>query len=174
MIALHLHQWPGHPEPTAYVNIVDEELSHFLAWLKAWVIPAEVADPMSRYGIKSIISDQVREAAFQASPESGLLELIQAWWAKLTATERRKPWEGSSLQLRDALSNSMESSSKDALRGLEGNKLGHKLKDLCVRPDTGITLLPKTSKKKDSNRYRIWLPDIDSTAKPSTFEATQG
>jgi hypothetical protein len=174
MIALQLHQWPDHPEPSVYLNIVDEELPHLLAWLKAWAIPADVADPMSRYGIKSIISDQVRESAFQASPESGLLELIQAWWAKLTPTERRKPWEGSSLQLRDALSDSMQSSSKDALRGLEGNKLGYKLKDLCARPDTGITLLPRTSKKKDSNRYRIWLPDIDSTATPSSFDATQG
>ena len=174
MIALHLHQWLDHPEPSVYSKIVDEELSHFLAWLKAWVIPAEVADPMSRYGIKSVISEKVREAAFQSSPESGLLELIQAWWAKLPSSESRKPWVGTALELREVLTTSLETSSRDALRGLEGNKLGYKLKDLCARPDTGLSLIPKTSKKKDCNKYKIFITDVESSAKPSSVHVNVG
>ena len=164
----------GSDTDTRIAKIVDEELSHFLAWLKAWVIPAEVADPMSRYGIKSVISEKVREAAFQSSPESGLLELIQAWWAKLPSSESRKPWVGTALELREVLTTSLETSSRDALRGLEGNKLGYKLKDLCARPDTGLSLIPKTSKKKDCNKYKIFITDVESSAKPSSVHVNVG
>ena len=173
MIALHLHQWTGHPEPSVYATVVDEELSHLLAWLKGWVIPAEVADPMSRYGIKSIISDTVREAQFQSSAESGLYEVIQEWWSKRTAPERKVPWIGTSLQLREELSEAVEAGAKDALKGLEGQRLGYKLSALCKDPSNGMEVIPRCSKYKGSNQYKIFLTEVESKAKPSTFEVNK-
>ena len=174
MIALHLHQWPDHPEPSVYAHVVDEELPHFLAWLKSWVIPAEVADPMSRYGIKSIISETVREAAFESSVENGLYEVIQAWWSQMPSHERKTPWIGTGLQLREALSMAVPDGAKSALRGLEGISLGRRLSALCARHDSGMEILPRASKKKDPNKYKIFLPEVESTAKSTSFDVNKG
>ena len=88
--------------------------------------------------------------------------------------ERKTPWIGTGLQLREALSMAVPDGAKSALRGLEGISLGRRLSALCARHDSGMEILPRASKKKDPNKYKIFLPEVESTAKSTSFDVNKG
>lgn len=171
MIALHMHQWPGHPSPDVYTSVIQDELHHFLSWLKAWVIPPEVADPMSRYGIKSLISKTVKDHQFQGSASASIMSIIELWWSCLTETERKQPWVGTASQLHRSMGNLLLDTAREVLRGVDTTRLGYRLADLAERDDSGVAKVQRGTKYKGSNKYTIFLPWIDGNNSVTLSEA---
>jgi hypothetical protein len=77
-IALTMKTWHDHPAPEVFDGLEDTELPHFLAWLKDWAPPEAILEPRSRYGVRSIIADEVREASFASSAVGSCMTRLQA------------------------------------------------------------------------------------------------
>ena len=173
LIVLQMKAWVDHPPTDYFEGIEFQELPHFLAWLKRFIIPECIKSTNSRYGIRSIIAPDVRIKVQASSLAGSFEEILHTWWKQLPLSERKKPFTGTSADILDALGVAF-SSRPEMLRGLDTVKMGYRLRELATRGDSGVTLLPRSgAKSKRSNIYSIFLPWFDE--KPSVvFDTTEG
>jgi hypothetical protein len=171
LIVLQMQSWPDHPSTEYFDGIETEELPHFLAWLKRFIIPECIKSTNSRYGIRSIIAPDIRVKVQASSLAGSFEEILHTWWKQLPLIERKKPFQGTSADILDALGVAF-SSRPEMLRGLDTVKLGYRLRELATRGDSGVTLLPRTgAKTKRSNIYSIFLPWFNDPKPAVVFDA---
>jgi hypothetical protein len=170
LIVLQMKAWVGHPSTEFFNGIEADELPHFLAWLKRFIIPECIKSTNSRYGIRSIIAPDIRVKVQASSLAGSFEEILHTWWKQLSLAERKKPFCGTSADILDALGVAF-SSRPEMLRGLDTVKLGYRLRELATRGDSGVTLLPRTgAKSKRSNIYSIFLPWFDEPKPTVVFD----
>lgn len=171
LIVLQMHPWVDHPSTEYFDGIETEELPHFLAWLKRFVTPDCIKSTNSRYGIRSIIAPDIRVKVQASSLAGSFEEILHTWWKLLPLGERKKPFQGTSADILDALGVAF-SSRPEMLRGVDTVKLGYRLRELATRGDSGVTLLPRTgAKTKRSNIYSIFFPWFNDPKPPVVFDA---
>lgn len=171
-IALTMQTWANHPGPEVFEGLEQTELPHFLAWLKAWTPPADIIDQKSRYGVKSTISEEVREISFASSAAGSIEEMLSEWWVRRPSTERAKPYIGTSLAILEELGACFQNS-PEQMRGLDRYKLGIRLRELAAMKNRGVKVLPKSKHHKGANKYEIFMPWVDS--RPDvTYDAGEG
>ena len=162
MIILHLQTWKDQPGPTAYKSVVTDELPHLLAWLKSWEIPEEVCDPLNRYGIKSLIAPTIKSMIYEESAIADFRSTLEEWWKGLTDKERRSPWKGTVAKLRLDLNEGLKDTG--ILQGMTTNALGRLLKTMSHDKDSGITIVPRSPNTRVSNRFTIFLKDVEGNS----------
>jgi hypothetical protein len=160
-IALTMKTWHDHPAPEVFDGLEDTELPHFLAWLKDWAPPEAILEPRSRYGVRSIIADEVREASFASSAAGSIEEMLAEWWARRPASERKLPFVGTSLAILEELGACFKNS-PEQMRGLDRYRLGIRLRELADRGNKGVSILPKRAKHKGGNKYEVFMPWVES------------
>jgi hypothetical protein len=153
MIILAMKRWEGAPAPEEFIGLEQEELSHFLAWLKQWQIPSDIEDKKSRYGIKSFISPEIRELNDASSSGAQLLSVLDSWWKRRASELQKIPWEGTAVDLHQSLHDVFDNTS--LTREWSVRNIGQQLAQLSNRPGTGITLVRKRSGPKKIHRYKI-------------------
>ena len=153
MIILAMKKWDDAPAPEEFKNLEKDELSHFLAWLKQWQIPAEIEDKKSRYGINSFISPEIRELNDASSSGAQLLSVLDSWWKRRASEVQKIPWEGTAVDLHQSLHDVFDNTS--LTREWSVRNIGQQLAQLSNRPGTGITLVRKRSGPKKIHRYKI-------------------
>jgi hypothetical protein len=157
IIALQMKSWANHPSPESFNGLEEDELCHFLAWLKDWTPPASLINTKSRYGMPAFLAPAIKDAAFASSSVAGLSELILAWW-KRGGIDRRKagPWVGNATDLLTAITDELPGVDK----GLNRYHLGRQLSALSTREGSRVELISsKSSKHKGANRFRIHPPE---------------
>jgi len=105
-----LHLFKCHPTWAAKFSslnennaMLDRELPHFLAWLKAWKPPIGVEDRRNpRYGVVSYHHPALVDSARDSSPDHRFVEILEAWRESMLALVGRdeKPeWHGTCTDL---------------------------------------------------------------------------
>lgn len=160
VIALHLKQWPDHPAPEVYDNIEEEELPHYIAWLKAHKPPAEVLDPNDRYEVKSFICPEVRRYLFEESAANDLLAVLEVWWKARVSAGHRGWFKGTCAELLGDISELLPNTS-GYMRGMTPRTLGYRLRELANTLEGAIRIVRKKNAHKGSNQYNINLSYLE-------------
>lgn len=110
-----------HEEREAFTTRLREELPHFLEFLLAWEIPAELRGP--RYGITHFHHPDLMAAIDDLAPEHRLLTIIDRELFSRDGVEilEGEPWEGTAEELERKLTNSGSSSRQELQRLLTFN-----------------------------------------------------
>jgi hypothetical protein len=69
------------------------------------------------------------------------------------------------------MGNLLLDTAREVLRGVDTTRLGYRLADLAERDESGVTIVPRNSKKKGANKYTIFLPWIDGNDSVTLSEA---
>ena len=136
---------------------VESELPAFLAWLKAWEIPARYIDAPNRYYIRSYIAPEVREKIEASSPAAVLRDIINAWWARRGTTD---PWEGTAVELHQSFNDTFDNAT--LIRDWTAQKIGRRLSELEAEGDPNVTLIAKRSGKAKVHKYRLTYPGLEA------------
>jgi hypothetical protein len=139
---------------------VEIELPAFLAWLKAWDIPAKYIDAANRYYVMSYISPEVMEKIAAASPSAELRDTINAWWDRRDGNE----WEGTAVELHQSFNDTFDNAS--LTRQWTVRSIGRRLGELQSQGDPNVELVAKRSGKAKLYKYRLTRPKIESEPEP--------
>jgi hypothetical protein len=171
VIGCYMKAWPDHPDAVVFDNLETTELPHFLAWLLEWTPPDSVLDSRSRYGIRALVSEEIREKVFAASTTGAVQEKLNEWWSRRTSDERKKPYTGTACAILEELGACFRNS-PEQLRGMTQTSLSARLRELACMGDCGVEVVPKSPKSKKSIRYKIFLPWAEAP-ESGTFDARQ-
>ena len=139
---------------------VEIELPAFLAWLKAWDIPAKYIDAANRYYVMSYISPEVMEKIAAASPSAELRDTINAWWDRRDGNE----WEGTAVELHQSFNDTFDNAS--LTRQWTVRSIGRRLGELQSQGDPNVELVAKRSGKAKLYKYRLTRPKIEPEPEP--------
>jgi hypothetical protein len=139
---------------------VESELPAFLAWLKAWEIPAKYIDAANRYYVMSYISPEVMEKIAAASPSAELRDTINAWWDRREGNE----WEGTAVELHQSFNDTFDNAS--LTRQWTVRSIGRRLGELQSQGDPNVELVAKRSGKAKLYKYRLTRPKIEPEPEP--------
>jgi hypothetical protein len=139
---------------------VESELPAFLAWLKAWEIPAKYIDAANRYYVMSYISPEVMEKIAAASPSAELRDTINAWWDRRDGNE----WEGTAVELHQSFNDTFDNAS--LTRQWTVRSIGRRLGELQSQGDPNVELVAKRSGKAKLYKYRLTRPKIEPEPEP--------
>ena len=160
IIAILMKQWPGQLPPEAFNTIVEDELGHFLAWIKAWDIPSILLDTSNRYGIKSYISPIVRGEAMANSNDGRIRNLLEDWWTLLGSHEQRVPWVGTAQNLMRQFEDNYKGQS---IKDITTRTLGLALTRLSAIKDSGVHIAqaPTAGRRNVAKKFSIFLPETE-------------
>ena len=139
---------------------VESELPAFLAWLKAWGIPAKYIDAANRYYVMSYISPEVLEKISAASPSAELRDMLNAWWDRRDGNE----WEGTAVELHQSFNDTFDNAS--LTRQWTVRSIGRRLGELQSQGDPNVELVAKRSGKAKLYKYRLTRPKIEPEPEP--------
>ncbi len=139
---------------------VEIELPAFLAWLKAWDIPARYIDAANRYYVMSYISPEVLEKIAAASPSAELRDMLNAWWDRRDGNE----WEGTAVELHQSFNDTFDNAS--LTRQWTVRSIGRRLGELQSQGDPNVELVAKRSGKAKLYKYRLTRPKIEPEPEP--------
>lgn len=143
---------------------VESELPAFLAWIKAWDVPAKYIDAANRYYIRSYIAEEVMEKIAAASPTAELRDMLNTWWERRGQDD---PWEGTAVDLHQSFNDVFDNTS--LTRQWSVRALGRRLAELQNQGDPNIQLISKRYGKSKVHRYRLTKPvaeDLEPEPEP--------
>ena len=135
---------------------VESELPAFLAWLKAWEVPAKYIDAANRYYVMSYIADEVLEKISAASPTATLRDMLNTWWDRRGTDE---PWEGTAVDLHQSFNDVFDNN--PLTREWPVRILGRRLGELQAQGDPNVQLIARRYGKMKVNKYRLTKPAPD-------------
>jgi hypothetical protein len=135
---------------------VESELPTFLAWLKAWEIPAKYIDAANRYYVMSYIADEVLEKISAASRTAELRDMLNSWWGRRGTDE---PWEGTAVDLHQSMNDVFDNN--PLTREWPVRILGRRLGELQAQGDPNVQLIARRYGKMKVNKYRLTKPAPD-------------
>jgi len=169
VIALHMKQWPDHPAPEVYNSIEEEEVPHYIAWLKAYQPSADVLDTSDRYVVKSFICPEVRQYLFEESAANDLLSVLEVWWKARVSSGHTESFVGTCAELLGDITELLPNTPA-FLRGMTPRTLGYRLRELSNTLEGAVTVTRKKTAHKGSNKYRINLSYLDEADVPDEAE----
>lgn len=124
---------PSRPEIEA---ILDRELPYFAAYLRDFVVPEHLRGE-ARFGVVATHSQELLEAAYQATPQAAFREILVEWAGEWFRTHpEAEAWEGSATALHSAIL--IDPTRDAAMRPFAPNRLGMALSSLKGAGVTGL------------------------------------
>jgi hypothetical protein len=157
IIALSMQSWRDNPGPDTWKGLEAAELGAFLAWLKAWEVPSQYLDKDSRYLVRSVVSEFIRQQIDAASPTAELQATIAYWWSLRPPEDQKTPWEGNTVELHQEFHLTMANTTLS--REWPVRVMGQRLSQLSAQgPESGVELLQKRAGAAKINIWRIYPP----------------
>lgn len=135
--------------------IVEREMPYLLAWLLAFVPPAEVTSGSdSRWGMNAYCEPTLLRAANQSTAVNGFFELLVKWLREdyFASNGQAKSWQGTSTDLRVAMSK--DPVFAELLRHYRQEQFGRFLAQIQAKGMLKITI-------DDSDFERLWVIERD-------------
>jgi len=156
LIVLAMKSWDEQLGPEQFANVEKDELPHLLAWLKEWEVPRLLIDPTSRYGIRSVIAEEIRAKVEASSRKAELRDTLNAWRRRMPEEERAEAWEGTTVDLHQSFHTIFDNTS--LTNQWPVRVLGRRLGDLATTPDSGVSVVSKRYGKDKVTLWRIEPP----------------
>lgn len=160
LIVLAMKSWDEQLGPDQFANVEKDELPHLLAWLKAWEVPRLLVDPTSRYGIRSVIAEEIRAKVEASSRKAELRDTLNAWRRRMPEEERDEPWEGTTVDLHQSFHTIFDNTS--LTNQWPVRVLGRRLGDLATTPGSGVSVVSKRYGKDKVTLWRIEPPAAET------------
>ena len=161
IIALALRTYDEGPT-VEELKDVETELPAFLAWLKAWDVPARYIDAANRYVVRSCIAEEVREKIDASGRHAELRDTLNSWWSRREGDE----WEGTTVDLHQSFNDTFDNNS--LTREWPVRLLSARLMQLSTRGDSNVVLLNRRYGRQKVYRWKLTRP----TPEPEEPEST--
>jgi len=152
LIVLAMQSWEDQPGPEHYAD-VETEIPHLLAWLLDWDVPEKYNDPVSRYGIRSVIASEIRDKIEASGRPAELRDTLNAWWKRRPMEDRGRAWEWTAVDLHQSFNDIFDNSS--LVREWPVRVLGRRLAELATNANSGVTVAAKRHGNLKVIKWRI-------------------